>query len=94
MRTVEEILTLADEFHSHKVSKLVHFTTPEGYKRVRKTDRWIELLFALSEDKIFRCSCCGCMHSYIGLHETSCDWDDLEEGIVCADCYDKRISED
>ena len=48
MRTVEEILTLADEFHSHKVSKLVHFTTPEGYKRVRKTDRWIELLFALS----------------------------------------------
>lgn len=94
MRTVKEVLALAEEFQSREVSQLIHYVGPRGGQHVRHTKRWLELLHILDEDKIFRCNVCGDMVSYHELEHWCCNFDDLEEGLVCACCYEEEMGED
>lgn len=93
-RSVEEVLALAEEFESRECSQLIHYVGPRGGMHVRHSARWEELLHILDEDKIFRCADCGCMVSYHELESWCCDFDDLEEGLVCSCCYEEEMGDD
>ena len=95
MRTVKEVLALAEEMNQPEVRQLIRYVGPRGGMHVTHTDRWKELLHILhNEDKIFRCSECGEMCCYGQLEDWCCDFDDLENGLICSCCYEEGMGED
>ena len=92
MRTVEEVLALAEEMEQPEVRQLIHYVGPRGGQHVKHSERWHEILNALYEDKIFRCAECGEMVSYAELEDWCCDFE--EEDYICSCCYEDGMGED
>lgn len=82
MRTVKEVLAIAKQARDMR-------NTPLYFSK-----EYFSLFEKLYEDKIFRCTNCHEKVSYNALENWQCDFNDLENGLICSYCYEEEMGDD
>lgn len=98
-----EIIEIMDMVREYKAEKPEH--VPVYYRRrgqmVRRSydnlvysERYRELRKSIASHRCFRCADCSRICSYFDLEEWTCDFSDLEEGLICSQCYESNMGDD